>query len=59
MCSSDPLIHWEWVYVSLDALEDLAQNVILTRYSANNVISQQGDRGNRYVCILVTALTSR
>lgn len=32
---------------SLDALEDLAQNVVLTRYTTNNVISQQGDRGNR------------
>ena len=34
---------------SLDMLEDLAQNVVLTRYAANNVISQQGDRGHRYI----------
>ena len=32
----------------LDALEDVAQNVVMVRYTANTVISQQGDRGNRY-----------
>lgn len=36
------------MHILLDALEDLAQNVTLTRYSTNNVISQQGERGNRY-----------
>ena len=35
-------------HVFSDALEDLAQNAVLTRYTTNNVISQQGDRGHRY-----------